>query len=716
MKHLSCYFCFFSLVFSFGCSLLEPRPDKLVKLQSHYPSDYLSSNQSLTSQPFVDDSQSLANDKNIDDTIYFGGTSQTRKKHNVNNNKSSDYGHEADIQFSDADIRSVIDAILGDALKLNYTVDPAIQGRITLRTSSSLTKEALLPALESALLALSAAIVKQGSVYHVVPLELAPQKAHGINRFGLNGRVGAGFGIDIYPLRYISASEIQKLLENIFPKGTVLQSNSTYNYLVIAGTSQDRLSVQQVIESLDIDSLHDTSFAIYPIMHTYPQVLISELKEIFQPPLDILNNRVKLVSLDRLQSILGIAKNQSDLETIDGWIKRLDTSKSVEQRVFVYHVQNGNAKSLVSALDKLLGFGGSGVSNDTDTGLSDTTDTLNSTSTDGVSLGQNSYGIPSPSINKQQDYSQSNTQNSTSSSSKSKLVANEDTNSVLYYGDEKGFNVIKDAMAQLDIVPKQVLIEAILAEVTLTNELRYGVQWFFQSNQNSIELSSTNALISSIFPGFSYALTGSNDVRVILNALQSKTDVKVVSAPKISVLNNQKASLQVGDQVPILSQTSQSTVSPGAPIVSSIQMRDTGVILEIKPRINENGSLILDVTQEVSDVTKTTTSGIQSPTIQKRKFQTSVLTNDGYTVTLGGLIRDSNNKDNNGVPLLKDIPIFGELFRDNSFSDKRTELIVLLVPHVMRNQMETQAVVDGLLDQLKSPASSIERLQITAPQ
>jgi len=150
MKHLSCYFCFFSLVFSFGCSLLEPRPDKLVKLQSHYPSDYLSSNQSLTSQPFVDDSQSLANDKNIDDTIYFGGTSQTRKKHNVNNNKSSDYGHEADIQFSDADIRSVIDAILGDALKLNYTVDPAIQGRITLRTSSSLTKEALLPALEPA--------------------------------------------------------------------------------------------------------------------------------------------------------------------------------------------------------------------------------------------------------------------------------------------------------------------------------------------------------------------------------------------------------------------------------------------------------------------------------------------------------------------------------------------------------------------------------------
>lgn len=664
------------------------------------------------SQSLADKPSSVGKEPNT--PTYFGNLGSHHVPHKTLTSNTADYSPGTDIQFRDADIRSVLDAILGDALKLNYTVDPAIQGKITLRTSAALTKEALLPALESALLSVSAAIVKQGAMYHVVPLDAALQKAHGINRWGFNRAVGSGFGIDVYPLHYIAVTEIQKLVETIFPKGTILQASTTHHYLVVAGTSQDRLSIQQIIENFDVDTLQGTRFALYPIEHTTPQVLISELKEIFQPPLDDINNRVRLVALERLQSILGIANDQSDLEVMENWIKRFDTAKTTEQRVFVYHVQNGNAKSLVAALGKLLGMGGIGTETSGDSGLSDSTETPAAASTDGLGFSQGN-SVPQVSVNPFQYYRQQLPNNvpggvSSTDANRSQLVANEETNSVLYYGDEKSFNVIKEALAQLDIIPKQVLIEAILAEVTLTNELRYGVQWFFQTHQNTFELSATDAALSSLFPGFSYAFTGSPDIKIILNALQSKTDVRVVSAPKLSVLNNQKATLQVGDQVPILTQTSQSTVSPGAPIVSSIQMRDTGVILEIKPRINENGSLILEVSQEVSDVAQTTTSGINSPTIQKRKFQTSVLTNDGYTVTLGGLIRDNNTKNNSGVPFLKNIPLFGNLFRDDGFNDKRTELIVLLVPHVMRNQAETQAVVDSLLDQLKSPAASIERV------
>ncbi|MGR9051503.1 MAG: type II secretion system secretin GspD [Gammaproteobacteria bacterium] len=643
---------------------------------------------------------------------YFGTNESNRAARNTNGVNAADYGSGTNIQFRDADIRSVVDAILGDALNLNYTVDPAIQGKITLRTSAALTRQALLPALESALLSVSAAIVKQGSVYHVVPLEAAPQKAHGLDRWGFNRSVGPGFGIDIYPLRYISASEMQKLLDTIFPKGTVLQANTTHNYLVIAGTSQDRLSIQQVIENFDVDALQGTRFALFPVEHTAPRELIEELKEIFQPPLDILDNRVRLVALERLQSVLGIAGNLSDLKLMESWIKRLDTAKTTEQRVFVYHVQNGNAKNLAAAIGQLLGIGGTGTDTAGDTGLSDAAATPDAAASDGIGFGQSGYNMTPTSLNAPSVSAQANSP--AAAGTTSKLVANEETNSLMYYGDEKSFNMIKDALVQLDIVPKQVLIEAILAEVTLTNELRYGVQWFFQTHRNTFELSSTDAALSSLFPGFSYAFTGSPDIKVILNALQSKTDVRVISAPKLSVLNNQKASLQVGDQVPVLTQTSQSTITPGAPIVSSVQMRDTGVILEIKPRINENGSLILEVSQEVSDVAQTTTSGINSPTIQKRKFQTSVLTHDGYTVTLGGLIRDNNTKNNSGVPLLKDIPLLGNLFRDNSFNDKRTELIVLLVPHIMRNQAETQAVVESLLGQLKASAASIERISVPA--
>lgn len=171
----------------------------------------------------------------------------------------------------------------------------------------------------------------------------------------------------------------------------------------------------------------------------------------------------------------------------------------------------------------------------------------------------------------------------------------------------------------------------------------------------------------------------------------------MLSAPKLAVLNNQKASLQVGDEVPIRTQIAQSTVGSGSPVISSIQMRETGVMLDVTPRVNDNGNVILDVTQEVSDVATTVSSGIDSPTIQRRRLRSVIATRDGATVALGGLIRDSSSKGNSGVPWLKDIPVIGNLFKTNSVDARRTELVVLLMPRVMRNHEETEAVVDQLI-------------------
>lgn len=279
----------------------------------------------------------------------------------------------------------------------------------------------------------------------------------------------------------------------------------------------------------------------------------------------------------------------------------------------------------------------------------------------------------------------------------------------MFYGTEDEFRVIQEALKQIDVLPRQVMIEAFLAEVTLNNNLRYGVQWFFDSSENTVTLSATDTgSVASQFPGFSYVYSGKANARIVLNALQSKTEVKILSAPKISVLNNQKASLQVGDQVPIVTQTSQGTDAGGAPIISTIQMRDTGVILEVTPRVNDNGNVILDVMQEVSEVAQTTSSGIDSPTIQRRKIHSVVATRDGFTVALGGLIRESGGVGNSGIPLLKDMPVVGNLFRNNTSDTRRTELVVLLVPHVMRNQMETQSVVDALVDGLDAASQLAE--------
>lgn len=299
----------------------------------------------------------------------------------------------------------------------------------------------------------------------------------------------------------------------------------------------------------------------------------------------------------------------------------------------------------------------------------------------------------------------------------SRIGSNDENNSLLIYCTEQEYRLIREALMHLDVQPRQVMIEAILAEVTLNDTLRYGVQWFFGSGHRSATLSSSQSGDTvPQYPGFSYVYSNLPDARVVLDALQAKTHVKVLSAPKLSVLNNQKASLQVGDQVPIRTQTSQATSTLNAPIISSIQMIDTGVILEVTPRINENGNVILDVTQEVSDVAATTSSGIDSPTIQKRRLRSTIATRDGATVALGGLIRENQSSGNSGFPLLKDLPLVGNLFRSNTNESRRTELIVLIVPHVMRNNSETDAVVDALIGTMNAAAELSSRAAPIVPK
>jgi len=597
-----------------------------------------------------------------------------------------DTGERFELNFNEADIRGVIDAVLGDMLKLDYVVSPAVEGRITLRTSRPVSKASLLSALEAALGSVSAALLRDGQTVNVVPWSEAPQRVRPAQRLASAMPPVPGYAVEIIPLRYVNANDMQAILDSFVPKGTVLQADTHHGHLVVAGSSQDRGAILRTVENFDVDWLSGMTFALYKLAQSRPETIVAELREIFQGKLDLFTTRIRLVPLERMQAVLGVARNKADLELLGEWIGRLDVSKAGAQRIFVYNVQNGNAKDLVTSLRQVL------------TGEMQTTAT---TSPSTSSLPQPQMpGLPSPSISPSASGPQANI---------GRLVAIEENNSLMFYGTEDEFRVIQEALKQIDVLPRQVMIEAFLAEVTLNNNLRYGVQWFFDSSENTVTLSATDTgSVASQFPGFSYVYSGKANARIVLNALQSKTEVKILSAPKISVLNNQKASLQVGDQVPIVTQTSQGTDAGGAPIISTIQMRDTGVILEVTPRVNDNGNVILDVMQEVSEVAQTTSSGIDSPTIQRRKIHSVVATRDGFTVALGGLIRESGGVGNSGIPLLKDMPVVGNLFRNNTSDSRRTELVVLLVPHVMRNQMETQSVVDALVDGLDAASQLAE--------
>jgi len=284
-----------------------------------------------------------------------------------------------------------------------------------------------------------------------------------------------------------------------------------------------------------------------------------------------------------------------------------------------------------------------------------------------------------------------------------RIVANNDSNSLLVLATPAEFSVIESALLRLDAPSRQVLIEASLAEVTLTDELRYGVQWNYNGKKGPVTLSdAASGKISQQFPGLSFLFTGSTDISAVLNALESVTKVRVISSPKLVTLNNHTAQLQVGDEVPVTTQSAVSVGIAGAPIVNSVQLRDTGVILEVTPRVNKNGLVQLDISQEVSNSIPTTTSSIDSPTIQQRKLSSTVVVKNGDTVALGGLITESVTKSKSGVPYLARIPLFGALFRDSNNTTTRTELILLITPRVMRDDDEFQTVMDDLRDQFQS--------------
>jgi general secretion pathway protein D len=263
------------------------------------------------------------------------------------------------------------------------------------------------------------------------------------------------------------------------------------------------------------------------------------------------------------------------------------------------------------------------------------------------------------------------------------------------------YDIIEAALKNLDILPLQVLIEAAIAEVTLTKDLNLGVQWKFDNGTNQVSLSGTaSSLIGPTNPGLNYLYSSGTRISAVLSALQGITHVDVLSAPKLMVLNNQTATLQVGDQVPIATQSSVSSVTPDAPTVNSIDYKDTGVLLTVTPRVNDGGLVLMDISQEVSDVAKTSTSTLNSPTINQRKIGTTIAVQDGQTIALGGLIKDSRSDGQGGVPYLQDIPILGQIFRQNTSNSTRTELLVLITPRVVRDGRDAAAITSELRDKL----------------
>jgi general secretion pathway protein D len=623
-------------------------------------------------------------------------------------------GNEASdikINLVDVPINEVAKSVLGDILNLNYSLDPQVAGNVTLQTSKPVSRRKLVAMFENVLRDVDAAIVDNGDSYRIVPIAAAARSTGAIET-GRGKKSRLGVRPTLIPLENIGAEEMRSLLEPILPEGTLLKADTRRNALIVVGNASEIAAIRESISVFDVDWMKGMSVALVPVRSSRPDAVVADLEQIYQTKSGPLKNILRFVPNKRLKSVLVISSRAKYLSEAKGWITKLDVlAETSEETLHVYRVQNRTATELAKVLQSVLKSDVRTVARSPRQPKGEVAPKFEAVETlapgeplgptegpetPATGLGSNSTSdlgaaeqIPEP-LEQGDVFGE---ENEGSQRPAARVVADDANNSLLIFASRDEFERILSVLEEIDAVPNQVLLEAVIAEVTLGDDLRFGVRALIGDAQDSNGTFSDLATgaVAQAFPGFSYFLKA-NDISFSLNALSSVTDVRVLSSPSLVVLDNKKATLQVGDQVPIVTQSTQSKGADGAPIINNVELKDTGVILNVTPRVNESGQVTLDIEQEVSAVVKTTTSGIDSPTIRQRKIKTSVVISDGEALALGGLIQENEQTNKTKTPVLGDIPILGNAFRQKSNNIGRTELIIFIRPRVIRDMNEARRI------------------------
>ena len=612
--------------------------------------------------------------------------------------------------------------VLGDILGLNYTVADKVAGTITLQTSAPIPRAGLVEAFEVALKASGFSIAQSNGFYRVVPTNALAQLGAPVTRKRPADAPGVQF--QIIPIRHVAAAEMKRVIEPVVAQGAVTRVDETRNILVVSGTNSELANINTLIQLFDVDTMKGMSFGLFPVKTSDPEAIVGELETIFGVDKDgPLKGVVRFIPNRRLGSVLVISSRPDQLPKAKLWIEKLDkAAQQGEQQLFVYKIQNRQAADLASLLQRVLTLGEKKAGGEAQSAVAprfeaasvsspaeETRGQASAGSTSGAGAGASTSLASSAFGPGSTTRPQAATGASVSfEAGGTKVVADEQDNALVIQATPKEYQRILAILQRLDRQPTQVMLEAVITEITLNDELKFGLKWYAQKNPSQFTFSDAAAgAVAATFPGFSYFFSTTN-VKVALDALSSVTKVNVVSAPSLMVMDNRKATLQIGDQVPIITQTAQAVATVGAPAVNSVTLKDTGVILSVTPRVNDSGRVVLDVEQEVSNVTKTTSSGIDSPTIQQRRIRTTITVKDGEVLALGGLIQQRDGVTKTQVPILGNLPVVGAAFRTKDDTIDRTELVIFIRPQVVRDDSEARNVTEEFRSRI-----ALEPLQAT---
>ncbi len=617
------------------------------------------------------------------------------------------------LNYEGADIREVVWNVLEVLLKENYTVHPSVQGAVTLHSSRPIPRSALLPTLETLLRQYGFALVREGGLIKVMPAAQAIRGSVSPQLGAMNVPLRPGFGLRIVPLKFVPAKEMWKLIEPFTNEPNLMRIDETRNFLILAGTEQELRHLLTAIDLLDADYMAGMSVGLFHLRSADAKSVAQELSQVFgdvqQGPLA---GVVRFVAIERLNGLLAITSQPSYLVQVEDWVEQLDRAGGGSGgRLYVYPVQHGKAESLAKLLN----------------------DIFERASAKGIS-GVGAAAAPPPAGQKPPSVTSLSRQGAVLSQDV-RVIADKENNALVIFASAEDYDIIEAALRKLDVAQRQVLVEVMFAEVTLTDELQYGIEWYLNARAGrtitgrlggaptTVPWTAPNTAPTPFAPlspqdvnvpargGLTLikSIAGGASVSAILNLLQTDSRVKVVATPSTMVADNHPATIKVGTRVPVKTQT-QSATGTVSGVIESIQYIETGVLLDVTPRIASGSQVGLEINVEVSQARVNESSSIDSPEISNRSAKSTVTIGSGESVVLAGLMRQDKTTGSAGLPGLARIPVIGGLFGSQSTKDVRTELVVIITPRVVNDTRQARLFSEELTRQLPAIQEMISQL------
>ncbi len=633
------------------------------------------------------------------------------------------------LNFEGAELRDVVRNILGDILNESYMIDPAVGGQVTIRTSSGVPRDALYATLEMLLRMNGAAMVKEDGIYKIVPGAAVVRGNLGPQLGNSQRALPKGYSVQIVPLRYVGVREMLRLLEPFAKDAQAIRPDEVRNMLILAGTELELKHLLDAIDMFDVDFMAGMSAGVFVLQSADVKMVMTELEKVIgDRNTSPLTGILKIVPIERMNALLVITPQPAYLEEAKKWIERLDKGDvGAGQRFFVYTLQNQRAERIAPLLQQAFTGRLAQAAAPSAPSLAPGTPVGTIVNPPTFQPGGIVATTPVPAAPAAPAAPSMTGTLATPQTAAAiaraageglgvvrniQAVADKDMNTILIVATQAEYTIIEAALKKLDQPSRQVLVELTIAEVALTDDFKFGVEWYFTNGGKStgglfatgtnpglpINTSTGNTGTVGLLPkvpGFNWLLSGAfpGGIQAALTLLGQAGNTRVIANPHIAALDNQKATIKVGNRIPI----NQQTVVGGttSTVTTAAQYIDTGVLVSLTPHINAGGLVQVDVQAEVSIPGSVANVG-DAPPINTRSIQSLLSVQSGQTMVMGGLITDTKGQSSTGIPLLSKIPVIGGLFGQQEIKDDRTELVLFITPRVMETEGEMKSVIDDL--------------------